>query len=144
MTATHDNDHVPPDVLVAIALDGERAGPPDELDRIWRHMALCPRCREALAALGRAVTAGRTPDPYDFPVSPSERVWAAIVREARQGDSPRPLPAPRPTALPPGTAKPLLWTLAALSLLALWHRRRRAQPAIPGPRTASDTSHLYT
>ena len=68
-------DHVDPDVLALVAL-GEPVDPAAQA-----HLAVCERCSDDVAELGRVVTAGRATGPDDALVAPPPRVWAAIESE---------------------------------------------------------------
>ncbi|MFI1167519.1 hypothetical protein ACH4UM_28930 [Streptomyces sp. NPDC020801] len=91
--------HVPLDDLASIALDGLLAARAGELSVALAHVAACPRCRETLAELGRAATAGRTASPADAPAAgPPARVWHAIAAEVRGHRPASRTTAPEPCA----------------------------------------------
>ncbi|MFI6559594.1 hypothetical protein [Streptomyces sp. NPDC050534] len=91
MSGPHENGHVPPDVLAAIALDGSRLPRSQEIVAAEEHMVACVRCSTALAGLLRAVAAGRGTQRDDAVTRPAARVWTAVAERVgeRAGLAPR-------------------------------------------------------
>ncbi|MFG3073225.1 hypothetical protein [Streptomyces sp. NPDC048225] len=90
--------HVDPSHLMELAL-GHTSGEDD--DGALRHVASCSRCRGELLRMTRVVTAARGAQVPDLPVSPPERVWQRIAREAFRTDDGLPRPrehSPHPSA----------------------------------------------
>ncbi|TDT42728.1 hypothetical protein EV562_101698 [Streptomyces sp. BK208] len=81
--------HVDPSHLMELAL-GHTGGEDD--DGALRHVASCSRCRGELLRMTRVVTAARGAQVPDLPVSPPERVWQRIAREAFRTDDGLPRP----------------------------------------------------
>ncbi|CAM5351366.1 hypothetical protein STENM223S_08152 [Streptomyces tendae] len=81
--------HVDPSHLVELAL-GHTSGAADA--GALRHVASCSRCRGELLRMTRVVTAARGAKVSDLPVSPPERVWQHIAREAFRTDDMLPRP----------------------------------------------------
>ena len=94
--------HPSPDILALLAL-GETAGTPAERD----HVESCPQCRSEVAALARAVAAGRSGTAEDGGLrTPPDRVWEAIRTELRFGSADASDGAPGTPEVPSVTALP--------------------------------------
>ncbi|MEY7981261.1 hypothetical protein AB8O53_33760, partial [Streptomyces pilosus] len=85
-------DHVDPAHLVELAL-GHATG--DDDAGAWRHIAVCPRCREELRRTARVVRSARGAEGADLPAAPPDRVWQRIVGELSHGTTAPPRPGGR-------------------------------------------------
>lgn len=127
--------HPDPEDLVLLAL-GEVEPTADER----AHLDGCARCRDDLAALMRAVGAGRAREPGDEPAAPGPHVWAAVRSElgltgvvaslpAEQvavAERPRePVEAPVPAPSAPATTSPTAVPVGVGSVPRPAARRRR-------------------
>ncbi|MFI1725360.1 hypothetical protein [Streptomyces sp. NPDC020489] len=125
MADTNTDGHVPPDLLAALALDGDRLPDSAELASAHLHLTHCPQCGATLAELRKAASAARGAGPEDGLRAPSDRVWRAILRLVRETGTPLAAPAPaRPPACPPEATGLLLSTVAVLLVVALRLPRR--------------------
>jgi hypothetical protein len=132
MSGPYENGHVPPDVLAAIALDGNRLHPSGEIVAAEEHVVACVQCSTALAALLRAVAAGRWARPADATTEPPARAWTAVVEQLREQGGFAQNPAEgRASAVP--VVVGLLAAAAGVLVLARLYRRfpRRGASAAP-------------
>lgn len=141
MSGPYENGHVPPDVLAAIALDGNRLHRSTEIVAAEEHVTVCVQCSTALAGLLRAVAAGRGAEPDDASMEPPSRVWAAVTERLReQGRSAQQRGVGRTFAVP--VVVRLLAAAAGVLVLARLCRRlplyrrfpRRGASAVPSTR----------
>lgn len=107
--------HPSPDILALLAL-GEVAGTAAERD----HVESCAQCRSEVAALARAVTAGRGATSVNSGLlTPPDRVWESVRNELELGvNKPEPQPLTSPPDIRQRRSRRVL-TLALAAVLAL-------------------------
>ncbi|MBK3644306.1 hypothetical protein [Streptomyces sp. MBT33] len=127
--------HVPPELLVTLALDGSRLPRSADVVAAEGHVAECLRCADALAGLVRVVAAGRSPGPGDGltrrPPAPQRRTVAERMRGAA-GTAPG--SGGRASAALPGPVVLLVASVGAVVLVRRWRgfsRRRTASAGRP-------------
>ena len=104
--------HPSPDILALLAL-GEAAGTPAERD----HVESCSQCRSEVAALARAVTAGRGATSENSGLlTPPDRVWESVRAELALGVK---QPEPQSLTAPPATRQRRGRRVLALALAAV-------------------------
>jgi hypothetical protein len=122
MSGQHENGHVPPDVLAAIALDGFRLPRSREIVAAEEHMVACVQCSTALTGLLRTVAAGRRTRPDDAVTRPPAHVWTAVAERMREqaGLATHPGAGKRPAC--PLAVRLLAAVAGAVVLARLWRR----------------------
>ncbi|MFE7852952.1 hypothetical protein [Streptomyces sp. NPDC057403] len=121
--------HVPPDLLVAIALDGRRLSRSADVVAAEGHVAECLQCADALAGLLRAVAAGRSARPGGG----AARRPPALVRRAVADRPAR--PGGRAPAALPGPVGMLLALVGAAVLARRWRGNLRRSASAGRPAT---------
>ncbi|MER8007599.1 hypothetical protein [Streptomyces sp. NPDC094149] len=129
--------HVPPELLMTLALDGSRLPRSADVVAAEGHVAECLQCGDALAGLVRVVAAGRCPGPGDG-VTPrrSAPVWRAVAERMRGPAGTAPRSGGRGPAALPGPAALLVASVGAVVLARRWRggfRRRTASAGRPAP-----------
>ncbi|MFJ9722742.1 hypothetical protein ACIRP3_08295 [Streptomyces sp. NPDC101209] len=125
--------HVPPDLLVAIALDGSRLSRSADVVAAEGHVAECLQCADALAGLLRAVAAGRSARPGG---GAAARRPPALVRRAVAERTHRPArPGGRAPAALPGPVGMLLALVGAAVLARRWRGNPRRSASAGRPAT---------
>ncbi|MGW3098116.1 hypothetical protein ACWDCC_32285 [Streptomyces sp. NPDC001102] len=121
--------HVPPDLIVAIALDGSRLSRSADVVAAEGHVAECLQCADALAGLLRAVAAGRSTRPGG---GAARRPPAPVRRAVAERTHAPAGPGGRaPTALP-GPVGVLLALAGAVVLARRWRGNLRRRSASVG------------
>jgi anti-sigma-K factor RskA len=141
--------HLDDETLALLALGEHDAAPGAEA-----HLASCAQCRDALAAYGAVVDAGRRVETADFPTAPRPHVWDRVVAELHEPAAPTSVPPEQPAAVVPLDERrdvrraPVrrlapVAAAAAVGLLvgvgATWALTRDSTPTPPAARTAQVT-----